>query len=81
MASLNNDEEEALKVVVFTKEAQNFCVNFMKKTLKLKVLATKLKGNWVRNNIIEVDATYEEVSTDTSLIRTLLKYLGQGENP
>ena len=74
-----NDDDDVVVVVVFTKEAQNLCINFMKKTISLKDVSLKLKANWVKYNIIEVDATYDEVSTNAPLIKTLLQYLGQGK--
>ena len=74
---INDDEEEI--IIVFNSSAQRLCESFMKKTIETKIVAMKLKANWMKNNIIQVDATYEEVSTDAPLMKTLLKHLGQGK--
>eukprot|EP01041_Mallomonas_annulata_P015705 gene15705-33176_t len=62
----------------FDKEAIKLCSSIMSNASKNKVYAIALRQNWERNGIIECDATYEEVSTKTILMKTLLKYLGQG---
>ena len=46
--------------------------------MKNKDLAIQLKDNWVKNNIIQPDATYNEAANNSELMKTLLLHLGLG---
>jgi hypothetical protein len=64
--------------IKFDKEAINLCETIMRNSSKNKGLSVRLKLNWEKNSIIEVDAMYDEVVQNKVLMKTLLKYMGQG---
>ena len=64
--------------IKFDKEAISLCATIMCNSSKNKLLSVKLKLNWEKNSIIEVDAIYDEVAQNKLLMKTLLKYMGQG---
>ena len=71
-------EEFTDQFIKLDKHAIDMLAKLSKNASLNKSLATKLKKNFESNGIIEADATYEEVSKDVKLMKTLLKYLGQG---
>jgi len=62
----------------FNEEAAVICKQIMRNELRNKDLAVQLKENWIVSNIIQVDATYNEVASDSVLMKTLLWHLGSG---
>jgi len=62
----------------FNEEAAVICKQIMRNELRNKDLAIQLKENWIVSNIIQVDATYNEVASDSVLMKTLLWHLGSG---
>eukprot|EP01041_Mallomonas_annulata_P013192 gene13192-27904_t len=71
-------EEFADTFIKFDDATIGLCSKIMKGVLQIKKFSMELRNNWVNNNIIEADATYEEVAGNGKLMKTLLKYLGHG---
>ena len=71
-------EEHTNEFVCFDKEAIDICAEICKFASINKGLAIKLKTNWEKNGIIDVDAQFEEVQRNSKLMKTFLKNVAQG---